>query len=139
MSKLCSLRMLYLIKWPFSLHQPINKAICQKIGWKQKSEKKMKVRVDNQKSSIVPENHEEKYSQWNLHSLIRKWKISFILENTVGGKCPKWRRHFKAYQNARVELENTIMAKSCATPSFLVLKCEKVQNECIFLVTVDNF
>ena len=39
-----------------------------------------------------------------------------MVSQVLGGGCPKLRWHFKACQNPRVVLENTLWAKSCATP-----------------------
>ena len=61
------------------------------------------------------------------------------VSQVLGGKCPKCKGHFKAYQNPRVVLENTLGAKSCANPNFLVFKFENFRKKCIFLVAFDNF
>ena len=39
-----------------------------------------------------------------------------VVSQVLLGGCPKLRWHFKACQNPRVVLENTLWAKSCATP-----------------------
>ena len=38
-----------------------------------------------------------------------------VVSQVLFGGCPKLRWHFKACQNPRVVLENTLWAKSCAT------------------------
>ena len=83
-SKVCLLRMFLSIKWFFSYTSLLKMPFVKKWSGSKNIIKNIKVWVDYQMLKCkVPENHQEKYLLPNLYSLKRKWKISFILGDTV--------------------------------------------------------